>query len=324
MIPVLIVTGFLGSGKTTLLNRVLNGNHGKRIGVVQNEFGSINLDTSFTSDLAEDVIEMSNGCLCCAMHDDLADVFLRLKMASSSLDMIIVETSGLADPAPIIHTMMLNPVLNNWLTPAGILCMVDAVNMDFQLEYTDEAGRQIAFADTLIVSKADLVDADFIHKIKLMLSRLNPLAKQLVATNGQVDLDDVFNWSIDRGENELIRYQGLTGKNPKTHQHSHVHSSGIQSVSVEMMGSLNIDAFNTWMQSTSQHYRQDLWRIKGILSVVGESERIIIHGVHGILMAQVGEEWESDTRITQMVFIGKNLDEESLKKGLLMCTGTSK
>lgn len=319
MIPVLILTGFLGSGKTTLLNRVLNANHGKRIGVVQNEFGSINLDTSFTSDLAEDVIEMSNGCLCCAMHDDLAEVFLRLKKASSSLDMIIVETSGLADPAPIIHALMLNPMLNNWLTPAGILCMVDAVNLDFQLEHTDEAGRQIALADTLIVSKADLVDADIVNQIRAVLSQLNPLAKQVVATNGEVDLGDVFNWAIDRSENELVRHQDHAGNNPKTHQHSHVHSSGIQSVSVEMIGSLNIDAFNTWMQSTLQHYRHELWRIKGILSVYGESDRIIIHGVHGILMAQVGDEWGSDIRKIQMVFIGKNLDADSIRNGLLMC-----
>lgn len=318
--PVLVLTGFLGSGKTTLLNAVLKGDHGKRIAVVQNEFGSVNLDAAFTSAEASEVVELSNGCVCCALRDDLAEVLLELEASQKGFDMVIIETSGLADPAPIVHTVVLHPQLQQFYQPAGVVAMADALNLPFQLSHTDEAARQVAMADAVVISKTDLADSGQIEKVRSLVKHVNPTAAIREAVSGDVPLGWVLALEKSEAEEQGSTEAGHGHQHDHHHHdHDHSHTSGVAAVSVEQQGSINLDKFDAWLQALMVFQRDTIWRMKGILSVPDEPSRVEFNGVHGLLMAKTGALWAESERRCQFVFIGRGLDGPALKAGMLAC-----
>lgn len=319
LIPVLVLTGFLGAGKTTLLNAVLQGAHGKRIAVVQNEFGSVNLDAAFTSAEASDIVELSNGCVCCALRDDLAEVLLELAGSRRGIDMVIIETSGLADPAPIVHTLVLHPQLQRIFRTAGVLAMADALNLPFQLSHTDEAARQVAMADAIVVSKADLADSAQMETVRGLLHRINPTAHVREAVSGDVPWEWVFDLEQVAGNDRDPQADDHAGHQHHPHDHHHSHTARVSSVSVEEYGSVDLDKFDAWMQALMVFQRENIWRMKGILSIPDEPNRVEFNGVHGLLMAKPGARWGDVPRGCRFVFIGRDLDGPALKAGFLAC-----
>ncbi len=314
-IPVTIISGFLGAGKTTLVNHLLTHHTGANIGVIVNEFGEVGIDGDLIVADEEALIEIRNGCICCTVRTDLvAGVKLLLERRDLELDRLIIETSGLADPAPVLQTFLADAELLTRVELESVVTLVDAAN--YQRQIDDPIAReQIAFADLIVLNKVDLLEAEDITHLERGLRAINPIAAIIRATNSEVAIDALLGVSRFSLPNVLAIEPGILQD-----EHDHEHDTSITSCAVETSHALDPDRFNRWINQLVQQQGQHLMRMKGVLNFSGEARQFYFHSVHMLLDAKPGRPWpSSETRQSRFVFIGRHLDREGLQHGFLDC-----
>ena len=440
-VPVTILTGFLGSGKTTLLNRILSEQHGKRIAVIENEYGEIGIDQALVINADEEIFEMSNGCICCTVRGDLIRVLGNLMKRRDKFDYVLVETTGLADPGPVAQTFFMDDDIGAEFALDGIVTLVDAAHIEQQLGRSEESTEQIAFADVLVLNKADLVDAQTLDRLEVRLRDMNRMARIVRGERANVPVDTVldlaafdldqmlarrpsflepeypFEWTgvyalepglhtleldegpdpsmslvvvaeqgvddaslregaqwcvrryadppqvVDRGgELPVGRHLSLRLEGPgrksfvlqveaptrvglyaqhtaeefdlrlrrapgavvptlveRTWVAQHEHDDEVGSIAIERDGDVDPERLNAWLRTLLRERGVDLFRMKGFISMAGESNRFVFQGVHMLFDAQPDRPWGESPRRNQLVFIGRNLDEEAMQRGFEAC-----
>ncbi|WOH09182.1 hypothetical protein DCAR_0728637 [Daucus carota subsp. sativus] len=330
-VPATVITGFLGSGKTTLLNHILTAQHGKRIAVIENEFGEVDIDSSLVashSSSNEDILMVNNGCLCCTVRGDLVKMLLELvKTRRDNFDHIVIETTGLAKPGPVIETFCTDELVSRHVKLDGVVTLVDSKHVLKHLDkvkprfVVNEAEEQIAYADRIIVNKTDLVTDGELEVVTKRIKHINAMAEIKLAKFGCVDMDFVLGvGGYDLDSNEFYFTENHNGNHHHHHHHDHVHDSSVSSVSIVCEGTLDLDELDDWLERLIEEKGEDLYRMKGVLSVNGSSERYVFQGVHSTLDGSPGKTWEpEEKRINKIVFIGRHLDETALRKGFKGC-----
>ena len=338
--PVTVLTGYLGAGKTTLLNRILSEDHGKRYAVIVNEFGEVGIDNDLIVGADEEVFEMNNGCVCCTVRGDLIRVLSGLMKRKGRFDAIILETTGLADPAPVAQTFFVDEDVRARTQLDSVTTVVDAKHLPLRLKDSREAAEQIAFADQIILNKTDLVSEAELAEVEAAIRRLNPLAPIHRAQRSNVPLETI----LGRHAFDLARITDLQPDflNPghgepghvhdedceddhqhhghDHHIHDHVAESGITSISLKTDRPLDAGRVTAWLNNVLQTQGVDILRAKGIIDVKGEDRRLVFQAVHMILEGDFQGTWKNAAdRHSRLVFIGRNLDEAGLKAGFESC-----
>lgn len=380
-IPVTIVSGFLGAGKTTLINKVLKEKHGEHIAVVINEFGEIGVDHQFVLDVEEEIYQMDNGCLCCTLRTDIADMLKSILMVKEQngikVDRVLFETTGLADPAPIAQTFINVPFLNEHFILDSVLTVVDSKNFLYQTTHQTEPAKQVGFADKIFMSKHSLVDDTIYTKVINEVRSINPFAEIQDLDARPVEMKDMFGLELfyasekkilemqENSEEEYCEACGHThahgehdhhhdeehceecghshahGEHDHDHEHhhhdeehhhdhdyhhhghhhhKHHHHSGINSFVIETEKPLVLAHINEWLNELVYIYGPELYRYKGILSVEGLDYQIIFQGVQMSFDISRGRDWNDTERKSTLVFIGKNLPEDTLRESFVACT----
>ena len=313
-IPVPVLTGFLGAGKTTLLNRILTEQHGNRYAVIVNEFGEEGIDNDLVVDADEEVFEMNNGCICCTVRGDLIRILGGLMKRADKFDAIIVETTGLADPAPVAQTFFVDQDVADRTRLDAIVTVADAVHLDNQLGEHHEAEEQIAFADIVLLNKTDLVEVEGLGRVEDRIRRINPYTKIIRTEHCAANLDEVLGlkaFSLDRVlevEPDFL-----------TSDHDHEHDDDVKSISLVADAPLDLDKFQTWFGQLLQTRGQDILRSKGILDFKGEDDRYVFQGVHMLMDGAPMGAWPEGSRQSRLVFIGRDLDTMGLEDGFAAC-----
>ena len=379
-IPVTIVSGFLGAGKTTLINKVLKEKHGEHIAVVINEFGEIGVDHQFVLDVEEEIYQMDNGCLCCTLRTDIADMLKSILMVKAQngikVDRVLFETTGLADPAPIAQTFINVPFLNEHFILDAVLTVVDSKNFLYQTTHQTEPAKQVGFADKIFMSKHSLVDDTIYAKVINEVRSINPFAEIQDLDARPVEMKDMFGLELfyasekkilemqENSEEEYCEACGHTHAHGEHdhhhhhdeehceecghahehdehdhhhhdedhhhdhdhdhhhhgHHHKHHHHSGINSFVIETEKPLVLAHINEWLNELVYIYGPELYRYKGILSVEGLDYQIIFQGVQMSFDISRGRDWNDTERKSTLVFIGKNLPEDTLRESFVACT----
>ena len=314
-IPVTVLTGYLGAGKTTLLNRILTENHGKRYAVIVNEFGEVGIDNELVVGADEEVFEMNNGCICCTVRGDLIRIIEGLMKRRGKFDAIIIETTGLADPAPVAQTFFVDQDVQDKSRLDAIVTVADAKWLSTRLKDAPEAKNQIAFADVILVNKTDLVTPAELAEVEARIRGINPYARLIRTTKCDVPLAEV----LDRGAFDLDRILELEPEFLEAGHHHH-HDEDMQSMSIEIDGDVDPDKFMPWINDLVQRDGPDILRSKGILAFTGEPKRFVYQGVHMILDGNLQRDWRADEkRTSKIVFIGRRLKMDEIRKGFLAC-----
>ncbi len=336
-IPVTVLTGYLGSGKTTLLNRILSEDHGKRYAVIVNEFGEIGIDNDLIVESDEEIYEMNNGCVCCTVRGDLVRVVEGLTRRPDRFDAIIVETTGLADPAPVAQTFFMDDDVRAKTKLDAVVALVDAKHLPLRLNDSREAVDQIAFSDVVVLNKTDLVSEEELAEVEAAVRAVNPSARIHKTQRAGVPLAEV----LDRGAFDLKRALDndphfLDHDHPDhvcgpdcdhdhehhdhSHEHpSHIHDLGVTSVSLRA-GEMDPKKFFPWIQQTTQTDGPNILRLKGIIAFAGDRQRYVVQGVHMIVEGDHQRDWNDDEkRESRLVFIGRELDAERLKEAFEAC-----
>jgi len=319
-VPVTVVTGFLGSGKTTLVNYILSANHGKRIAVIENEFGEIGIDDALVIDAEEEIFEMNNGCICCTVRGDLIRILGTLMKRKDKFDYILVETTGLADPAPVAQTFFVDEEVRSQLRLDAIVTVVDAKHLSLHLFEEKEEGienealEQLAFADRVLVNKIDLVSEEELVQVENQIRSINAGASIVRTQMSKVDLD----WVLNAHAFDLSRVLDI---DPEFLEESeHLHDQSITSVGIEADGAVNLEKINDWLGWLLREKGVDIFRMKGIINVADFEKRFVFQGVHMLFDGQPDREWGSDEiRRNKMIFIGRNLDREELNSRFRAC-----
>ncbi len=354
-IPVTVLTGYLGAGKTTLLNRILTEQHGRKFAVIVNEFGEIGIDNELVVGADEEIFEMNNGCICCTVRGDLIRIVEGLMKRKGKFDAIIVETTGLADPAPVAQTFFVDADVGAAAKLDAVVTVADARWLLDRLKDAPEAKNQIAFADVILLNKTDLVTKEQLEEVEARIRGLNPYAKLHRTQKCAVPLDAVLGreaFDLDRileiepaflddeeghhhghdhthdhDHHDHHHADGETGNGAKAgakaHAHGglkHYHDEEMQSVSARLDGEVDPEKFMPWINELTQTKGIDILRSKGILAFKGEPKRFVFQGVHMILDGDLQRPWqEGERRESKIVFIGRHLDEGAIRAGFLAC-----
>ena len=343
-IPVTVLTGYLGSGKTTLLNRILSEDHGKRYAVIVNEFGEIGIDNDLIVESDEEIYEMNNGCVCCTVRGDLIRVVEGLMRRPGRFDAIVVETTGLADPAPVAQTFFMDEDVRSKTKLDAVVALVDAKHLPLRLKDSSEAEDQIAFADVVVLNKTDLVTDEELRDVEVAVRAINPSARIHRTQRSGVPLAEV----LDRGAFDLKRAIDNDPHFLDHHDHDHDHECGpdcdhdhhhhhdghhhhhdhgvspIHDVSVQSIslrgGEMDPKKFFPWIEKTTQMDGPNILRLKGIIAFKDDPERYVVQGVHMILEGDHQRAWkDGETHESRLVFIGRDLDTERLKRTFEAC-----
>jgi len=339
-IPVTVLTGYLGAGKTTLLNRILSENHGKKYAVIVNEFGEIGIDNDLIIGADEEVFEMNNGCICCTVRGDLVRIMEGLMKRRGKFDAIIVETTGLADPAPVAQTFFVDEDVQKNARLDAVVTVADAKWLSDRLKDAPEAKNQIAFADVIVINKTDLVSKGELSEVEARIRGINPYAKLHRTERCAVALSDV----LERGAFDLDRILDIEPDflepgddhdhdhhhhdDHDHHHHDHDHGHGLKHYHDEEMQSLALRSdkpldpmlFMPWLQNLVQAEGQKILRSKGILAFAGDDDRYVFQGVHMMLEGDHQRKWkDGEKRESRVVFIGRELPEELIRAGFESC-----
>jgi len=358
-IPVTILTGFLGSGKTTLLNRILGESHGKRIAVIENEFGEVSIDDALLADArstksesgasAVDIFKMKNGCLCCTVNGDLVATLNQLAKRSGDFDYLLIETTGIANPAPVVQTFLANEDIADNFVIDSVVTLVDAKHIKTHISSV-ECQEQVAFADLLVLNKTDLVDAKELASVTKSLRNLNVMAPVYRTSRGVVDVNLIFDQDSFMQKLSLQKHEGCTHGCSHDHAHDHaehahnhahdhhdhdcgagcthdhhhhendvVHETGVESVGFEFSGVLNADAFNAWFGRLIQDHGDRIFRCKGILEVAGRPKQVVVQTVHRVVEVAASNIDSGKGGQSRIVFIGKDLSRQELWDGVKSC-----
>ena len=325
-IPVTVLTGFLGAGKTTLLNRLLRGAAGKRYAVIVNEYGELGIDGSLVIGADEEVYELNNGCVCCKLRGDLLRIASNLVRRPGRFDGIVIETSGLADPAPVVQTFHFDDLLRHHTRLDSVICVADSRHLPAQLRDLPEAGVQLAQADLVLLNKADLADDSMLLEAERAVLQINPTAELQRSVQGDIALDRL----LDRGAFDITRLRvpslGLAAAStgPRSHVYRVAdkgrHSQGVSSVSVSVARPLERSRFMPWLQRLVTERGADLLRAKGIIAFEGQDRRFVFQAVHMTVDSGLDRAWaDGESRASRLVFIGRNLDADELRSELAHC-----
>lgn len=312
-IPVTIITGFLGSGKTTLVNHILQEQHGRKIAVIVNEFGEIGIDGQITiADDREQIVEFNNGCLCCTVRGDLVRTLENL--SQRELDAVLIETTGLADPAPVASTFIVADEIKSKFSLDAFVTVIDARNLSQNIKDSHEAQEQVAFADILLINKIDLVTSDEIVKIEQQVRSLNPIAKIYHTEYGSIDLSLILGTKAFELEAKLEIDPSFL------EDLEHEHDAAIGSFAVTSDRPIDLNKFMFWMNDLAQAKGEDLYRTKGLFYAQGFPERVLFQSVRMLTSMRRDRLWKQDEpKLTQLVAIGRNLDREEFVKGFEKC-----
>lgn len=330
--PVVILTGFLGAGKTTLLNRILTADHGRRIAVIVNEFGEVGIDHHLLISSEQEVVQVNNGCICCTVRGDLLQNFFQLLEHRSKFDLVVIETTGLAEPAPVAQSLYADERIRSAFTLEGVVTLVDAKHIASQLQKSGEAREQIAFADVVLLNKTDLATPEELDALEDRLRTLNKVAAIHRTRNSDMDLSKVFDiGSADLAERIEAaagddhahgrnghghRGHGHHGLNHH-HDHEHLH---VSTVCIVQPGELDGLKVSMWFRSLIAEFGADILRMKGILNLRSDPDQFLFQGVQLEFEGKPGRAWRTaEERINRLIFIGRNLDQDKITSGFQDC-----
>jgi G3E family GTPase len=346
-IPVTVLTGYLGAGKTTLLNRILTEPHGKKFAVIVNEFGEIGIDNELIVGADEEIFEMNNGCICCTVRGDLIRIIEGLMKRKGKFDAIIIETTGLADPAPVAQTFFVDQDVMDKTRLDAVVTVADAKWLTARLKDAPEAKNQIAFADVILLNKTDLVTAEELREVEARIRGINPYAKLIRTEKSRVPIEEV----LDRRAFDLDRileiepafletddhdhhghdhhHHDHTGPDCDHPSHKHDHAHGglkhyhdedMQSLALTIDGEVDPEKFMPWINDYVQKEGPQILRSKGILAFKNEPKRFVFQGVHMILDGDLQRDWKpGEKRDCKIVFIGRDLKKDEIEAGFLAC-----
>ncbi len=338
LIPATILTGFLGSGKTTLLKRVLSESHGQKIAVIENEFGEENIDNEIlVADTEEQIVQLSNGCVCCTIREDLRSTLAVLaakrRRGELTFERVVIETTGLADPGPVAQTFFMDDEIAESFLLDSILTLVDAKHADQQLDTRQEARRQVGFADQIFISKSDLVDAKEVDELSHRLKHMNPRAPQRRVHFGEVPISEVFDLRgfnlntkleidpefLNDTAHDHHHHDHEHGEHCD-HPHHHHHDDDVKSFVFRADKAFNPAKLEDFLGAIVQVYGPKMLRYKGVLYMKGSDRKVVFQGVHQMMGSDLGPKWTpGEKKQSKMVFIGVDLPRDILLQGLEQC-----
>mmetsp|Transcript_20366 Transcript_20366/g.24450 ORF Transcript_20366/g.24450 Transcript_20366/m.24450 type:complete len:330 (-) Transcript_20366:310-1299(-) len=325
-VPVTIITGFLGAGKTTLVNRILTQEHGKKIAVIINEFGEVGIDDGIVVETKEEIFEMNNGCICCTVRGDLIRILGKLLKRKDNFDAVLIETTGLADPAPVAQTFFVDDDIKEQMSLDAIVTVVDTKHIGAHLDEVkpdgveNESVEQVAFADKILLNKMDLVNEAEKNATIEKIKGINAFAEVIECTNSDVALDKILGvkaFDLERIMEKEPEFLDIDGE--------HQHDNSVTSVSIQSDGDVDLEAINFWLSTLLKEKGVDIFRSKGILKMAGSDAKYVFQGVHMLFaMASsdegIGRPWGADEKRTnKLVFIGRNLDQPALEAAFKKC-----
>jgi G3E family GTPase len=310
-LPVTLLSGFLGSGKTTLINYILNQNHGKKIAVIENEFGEICIDSEFVIGADDNIFEMGNGCICCSIRGDLIETLNRLLEQHKQFDHILIESTGLASSGPTAQAFLVEDEISKSLYLDGIVTLVDAKHIRKSLNEQEVVWEQIAFSNVILLNKADLVTKPEIDNLKKQMHQINPTAKTYTTIQAMIDLDQVLN---------IGGFDLKAAFDIDTHHHEI--NEKISSVSLSFPGYIDPNLLKVWLQMLLLNDGMDVFRAKGVLNIKGSKEKYIFQSVYMMFEGRFDKPWGLESPLNKMVFIGQNLNAQRLEESLKNCSTT--
>jgi len=333
--PVTILTGFLGSGKTTLLNKIIKAFPQKRFAIIENEFGAVPIDNELVVKADQDLFTLENGCICCSLQSDILDILIKLKSTKHTIDHVLIESTGVADPAPVAQLFINNMELQHYYKLDGVICLVDAIHFNQQVENQPETIKQVVMADQLLINKTDKVADDGVNLLREKLRAVNKTSRIDLA--GELPVEKLLEIraydlkAVEQSFTPVLSFSPVQSAKasvpfaPHKHHHDHDHhhhNHDIQTFSMQFKGGLDFTKFNNWFNFIIATQGQKLYRSKGILNSASSDKKIIFQSVHHEIDGIEGSPWGDEARESKIVFIGRGLDEKYIRKEVLDCICT--